>query len=285
VLQERLQATSTYMRAFNAGGTQIASADSGGEERNARIILLVSANHIYYFRVSGVGPYRIVAAFTSMYDSTPLEFGSPVAGNISGGREYWYSVTPTTNGNIAVETTGSADTYMFVYNAEWEELAHDDRGGQGRNARIIIFASANQTYYFRVKGVRSYVTGPYHVVANFFANPGDGRGSGMSSSIPLEFGFPVPGNILGRTGIECWYSVTPTSNGNITVETTGSTDTYMYAYNAGGVELAHNDDGGQGSNARITIPVSANQTYYFKVRGFGSGTTGSYSVVANFSAN
>jgi hypothetical protein len=105
----------------------------------------------------------------------------------------------------------------------------------------------------------------------------------MSSAIFIEqFGSSVGGNI--SAGGEYWYSVRPANSGSITVETTGSTDTYMHAYNASGAELTSDDDSGQDYNARITISVSANQTYYFKVRGYSSSTSGSYSIVATFTS-
>jgi hypothetical protein len=172
---------------------------------------------------------------------------------------------------------------MHAYNANGEEIATNDDGGSSNNAKITIYAYANQTYYFKVRGYSNSTSGSYNAVASFVSESSGSGGSNMSSSIPLQYNSPVSGSIF--SGREYWYSVRPTNNGSLTVETTGSTDTYMHAYNANGEEIATNDDGGQGSNARITISVSANQTYYFKVRGYSSSTSGSYNVVANFRTN
>jgi hypothetical protein len=279
---ETTGSTDTYMTAYNASNNELASNDDGGQDYNAKITISASANQTYYFKVRGyssttTGAYSVVANYSGGTRESPtlLQFGTSVSGNISGGGEYWYSVTPTGNGSITVETIGSTDTYMYAYNASNNELASNDDGGEGNNARITISVSANQTYYFKVRGYSSTTTGSYSIAASYSAG-------GMASSTPLQLGASVSGNI--SAGGEYWYSVRPTSNGNITVETSGSTDTYMYAYNSSNNELASNDDGGEGNNAKITIPASANQTYYFKVRGYSSTTTGAYRIVANFAS-
>jgi hypothetical protein len=279
------------MHAYNAGGEEIAADDDGVENYNAKITISASANQTYYFKVKGynsdeTGSYRIVANFRAYSEgenissSIPLEFGSPVSGNISAGGEYWYSVSIPSSGFVTVETTGSTNTYMYAHNAATEELARDDDSGEGNNARITIYAASAQVYYFKIKGYRSSTTGSYSVAAIFSADSESRGGENMSSSTPLEFGSSVPGNIL--RGGEYWYSVRPVGNGNIVMETTGPTDTYMHLYNADGEELIKNDNDGEGRNARITIYAYANQTYYFKVRASISTGTGPYRVTANF---
>ncbi|OPX21459.1 MAG: hypothetical protein B1H03_06575, partial [Planctomycetales bacterium 4484_113] len=57
---------------------------------------------------------------------------------------------------------------------------------------------------------------------------------------------------------------------------TGSTDTYAQLYDADHSQVAHNDDGGSGANFRLDWTASSSGTYYIKVRGYGGGTTGSY---------
>jgi hypothetical protein len=205
-----------------------------------------------------------------------LRIGAPVSGNISRGGEYWYSIRAASNGLVTVRTMGDdVDTYMYAYNANREIIAENDDGDEEEddlNARITIPVSANQTYYFKVRGYDSSETGSYRIVANTF------------SVTPLSFATQVSGRI--SSGGEYWYSVRPTRNGLLTVETKGNdVDTCMYAYDANGERLDEDDDSGQGYNARITIPASANQTYYFKVRGYDSDEVGPYSIEANFRAN
>ena len=61
----------------------------------------------------------------------------------------------------------------------------------------------------------------------------------------------------------------------LTVETSGTTNTFGLLYDAEGIELARNDNGGIFSNFLITRAVTAG-TYYVAVRDASSSATGSY---------
>ena len=92
-------------------------------------------------------------------------------------------------------------------------------------------------------------------------------------------GVPVSGTL--NAGSEIWYSVRAASNGFLIIETTGDTDTYLEAYDAQRNLIMENDDGGEGTNARIEMFAAAGRTYLFKLRGFGGHTTGPYRIWAS----
>ena len=273
--------TDTYMYAYDLGYHELAASDDDGDDRNAKITLNASAGQVYYFRVRAIsgtvtGSYRISASYNSSDIRSPvvpleLNPNSYKQGNIAAGGEHWYSIQPAADGIIMVETTGRTDTYMHAYNADFVELSTNDDGGYGSNAQIILNVSANKIYYFKVKGNNSNTTGFYRISASIY----------NIDITELQFGASAVSGNISSTG-EYWYSVRSAASGIVTVETTGRTDTYMHAYNAGFMELATNDDDGDGRNAKIMLNVSANQTYYFKVRGSNSSTTGSYSISASF---
>ena len=100
---------------------------------------------------------------------------------------------------------------------------------------------------------------------------------------PLAYDIGVDDNaaLINRAispgGDEDFFLLVPDRDGRLTMETTGGTDTYMEFYNAETREkLAENDDGGQGSNARIRYNVEAGRRYIAKIRGYSSSTTGNY---------
>ena len=63
-----------------------------------------------------------------------------------------------------------------------------------------------------------------------------------------------------------FYHFYVTDTGSFSIETEGSDlDTYMYLYNSSGTQLAANNDGGTGTNARITYSVSSTGWYHIKV--------------------
>lgn len=81
------------------------------------------------------------------------------------------------------------------------------------------------------------------------------------------------------TGGDVWYTFTTgTLGGVLTVDTEGSTgltDTVLQAFDGAGgcgslVSLGCDDDSGTGTLSRLTLLVSGNTTYLFRVGGFGS---------------
>ena len=78
-------------------------------------------------------------------------------------------------------------------------------------------------------------------------------------------------------GDEDFFLLVPEISGRLLMETTRSTDTYMEFYDAETRDrLAYDDDGGQGTNARIRINVEAGRSYILKIRGYSTSTTGNY---------
>jgi hypothetical protein len=122
---------------------------------------------------------------------------------------------------------------------------------------------------------------------------GESQGS-RSSSVPIDslepdsFDNPVPyeigandnAMIVNRTlhnRDEDFFLLIPENDGQLVMETTGSTDTYMEFYNADTREkLGQNDDDGGNYNARIRYSVQAGKRYIAKVRGCESSDTGAY---------
>lgn len=82
---------------------------------------------------------------------------------------------------------------------------------------------------------------------------------------------------LEQGGDVDYFRVAVPSRGTVTVETTGSTDTLGYLENASGGRIASNDDGGTGTNFRIRRTLDP-RTYYVRVQGFDSSTTGRYAL-------
>jgi len=75
---------------------------------------------------------------------------------------------------------------------------------------------------------------------------------------------------------EDYFLLVPANDGQLIIETTGGTDTFMELYNAETRQkLAEDDDGGSRSNARIRYNAQQGQRYIAKVRGY-DGDTGAY---------
>jgi hypothetical protein len=102
----------------------------------------------------------------------------------------------------------------------------------------------------------------------------------FDNPVSYEIGVDENAEVVNRTlhsGDEDFFLLLPENDGQLVMETTGSTDTYMEFYNAETREkLGQNDDGGSRYNARIRYRVQAGTRYIAKVRGSGSSDTGSY---------
>jgi hypothetical protein len=113
------------------------------------------------------------------------------------------------------------------------------------------------------------------LVALFFIVTG---GLFAQNAQELRFGTHVSGNL--NSGAEIWYSLKPTESGFVIVEVTSEMDTYLEFFNAQRELLAEDDDGGEGYNAKLEIFAESGKTYYIKVRGYDSGDTGPFRVIA-----
>ena len=198
--------------------------------------------------------------------------------------EDFFLIIPEFNGRLTAETTGSTDTYMFLYDYESEEeLASNDDGGSNTNSRITYNVSAGVSYLVVVCGYNSSVTGPYGFRAYIARREGS---SSFNSPISYSIGEnEEEAATVSRTlqqGDEDYFLIVPDRDGRLTMETTGRTDTYMELFDADNVLLEHNDDGGSNTNARLRYNVRAGSRYVVKIRGYSQYTTGSYGFRAYF---
>jgi len=265
----------TYLEAYDASNNRIAENDDAGDGSNARLEILCTAGSTYLFKLRGYdssvnGPFRIWASSRPIPPATELRFGSSLSGNLSGGADQWYSVRSSSAGLVTVETSGDLDTYLEAYDASNKRIAENDDGGEDTNARLEIYCEAGVTYRFRVRGFSSSASGPYRIWAS------------LGPITELRPGSSLSGNLSG--GVDQWYSVRPSSVGFVTVETSSDIDTFLELYDAPNNRIAENDDGGDGSNARLEVLCAAGSTYLFKLRGYDSSVNGPYRISASFRA-
>jgi hypothetical protein len=81
-----------------------------------------------------------------------------------------------------------------------------------------------------------------------------------------------------------WFYFMAVAGNTYVIETNGNLDTQIYLYDSSGsYRIDYDDDSGIGNNARIEWTCTTSGTYYFRVEGYDSSDTGSYSVsVSNY---
>jgi hypothetical protein len=157
----------SYMDAYDGDYAWIRGDDDGGSRNNARIELDAEAGQTFYFNVrsydSGSGAFGIIAnteAFvedlknTDRSSAIPLRMGEEFSASIRIPRESrWYSFQITrANTNFVVQTKGSMDTLLFLYDSNGNLLAQDDDSAILYNALISAVLNPG-TYYIEIQYV------------------------------------------------------------------------------------------------------------------------------------
>ena len=223
---------------------------------------------LFVFAASGLFAQRNAQA-----NAQALTFGSRTNGTLRRNSEVWYSLTPNQNSFIVIEVSSDDfDTFVEVYDSGNVLIGEDDDGGEGTNSKFEVYGERGNTYLIKVRSYDREEGGSFRILASLKAVP---------QALELRFGNPRSVN-LGR-GDEHWYSVRANEAGLIIVETQGDdVNTYLEAFDSSYRYLDSNDDGGVGTNARITLVVEPGQTYFLKLRGYNDSARGPYRIVSNF---
>lgn len=178
---------------------------------------------------------------------------------LSQGRTYVISMTST-----------QFDTYLMVLDVNGRRLAFDDDSGEGTNARVNFTPPR---------------TGLYRLIASTYSAVGQGNyvitvaptGTGLGTLVlnvesHLTAGDPLVGNHYTRS-----YLVQMVSGRRFQIDLMSSEfDTYLKLLNPIGTEVAFDDDGGVGTNARIVYVPPSNGYYRIIVTSWTPRATGAF---------
>jgi len=112
---------------------------------------------------------------------------------------------------------------------------------------------------------------------------GDGMGDACEDDVEGIFATSINQNSTTSGNLEVlededYFEIVVSSEGTLSVYTTGSTDTYGYLIDSSGYVLIEDDEGGSEHNFSLSYPVDAG-TYYVQVNG---QDVGAYSLVSSF---
>jgi hypothetical protein len=162
----------------------------------------------------------------------PYEIGADeqaqvVSRTLHSGDEDFFLLIPANDGQLIMETTGGIDTYMELYNAETQEkLGQNDDGGSGSNARIRYSAQAGKRYIAKIRGFDGE-TGSYGFKAYLSIRTSSGS---FDNPLAYEIGADENAPAINRTlesEDEDFFLLLPANDGQLIMETTGNTDTFM----------------------------------------------------------
>jgi proteasome lid subunit RPN8/RPN11 len=286
---ETIGETDTYMEVYDANNNLLMEDDDAGEGTNARVDIYVRSGSTYYIKVRGyddgiAGQYHIHASYRPIPSATDLRFGTPIAGRIAAGEDYWFSVRSNRDGIIIVETTGNTDTYIDVYNSAYSFMLADDDSGDGKNARVEFNANANQTYFVKLRAYSRSGSGSYRI-HSYFQERIQETAPVFELVIPLEEPLPPDTDrntersravsfteaeektvyLYGGLNESRWYAFEVTDEEvDLVIYTKGIMNSFLYLYDSFGNLITMDDDSGEDHNALISGIFEAG-IYYIEV--------------------
>ena len=230
-----------------------------GEGNNFYIKYSLTAGTTYYLGVrfysssnSGSVPVVIASCGTQGINSV----------SVSGGDTGYFSLTPSVSGSYVIFSGSSMDTYGYLYDSSWNQLASNDDSGYGFNFSISSYLSAGSTYY---------------VGAKFYSS--SNQGEIQVAAAPVCGGNQY--NVYCSEGKTAYFAFTPSVTGDYEFYSKGSVDTFGYLYGPGLDLLTWDDDGGIGSNFHAEgSALQAGNTYLAGARFYQSSAYGQISVYA-----
>ena len=114
--------------------------------------------------IKGIGDYegQVTKTFTISYANLALDTDQVIKVTTAGDMRY-FKFVPSANMEIKFYSTGSCDTYGYLYNASLGQLASNDDGGEDHNFCITYSVTANTTYVVACKLYSSTATGNFYV--------------------------------------------------------------------------------------------------------------------------
>ncbi|MCB4762120.1 MAG: PPC domain-containing protein, partial [Sulfurovum sp.] len=297
----------TYGYILDENGTQFARNRNGySAGQNFKISQVLEAG-TYYAKVRlygttdprWVGDYTFVSHFETQQaassddysntkvGATAISPNSTTAGRINtAGDVDYFKITIPSAGTLVVNTTGSTDTKGTLLDTNGAQIASNDDNGSDHNFRISKSITASGTYYIAVKHRNAEaIGGSYSLVTQFTPSSTTSGASsddysntqdGAETINPIS---TTSGNLEVAGDID-WFKIEISRTEILTVETTGATDTYGELYNENNTKIAYDNDGGTGTNFKITHTVTSG-IYYVKVKHRSTTGTGSYSLVTS----
>ncbi|MBI2723619.1 MAG: hypothetical protein HYX50_01015 [Chloroflexi bacterium] len=218
------------------------------------------------------------------------------------GHTVWYGLISNTSGiTVSVDTTGSTyDTVAAVYDAQAFGVPYDqyrnvtcvDNAG-GPQAKLQFRMEANKVYAVQIGG-RGDASGDLNLIIDCVPAPcppaDDTPGMASFIGVPdyVMNGYTVSEDIRGATTdpsepLDCgpmakttWYQVYSSVEANVVFDTRDSEySTALAAYDAppgsppGGFRRLGCDAPGAGRQARLSVPVHANQTIWVQAGAVG----------------
>jgi subtilisin family serine protease len=238
---------------------------------------------------------KVVGTTTGSNNNATAETGEPIhAGRANARSSVWWSYTPTSSGQVTINTTGSSfDTVLAVYTGAaigslTPVASNDDIAPGNGQSRVTFQGTSGTSYAIAVAGDEmafgaitlnvAFVPTPPPANDNFanritIAAPGTVTGSNVNAT--AEIGEPYHGNATARTSV--WWRYTPSLSGTVVIDTLGSNFDTVLAVSRGSeltslspVDYSDNEGGTQQS--RFSFEATVGTSYAIAVAGVANAS-------------
>lgn len=187
----------------------------------------------------------------------------------------WVSFTVDTTGNYTIQTEGTGDTIISVYDKDGNFLLLDDDSGVGRNASVKMRFVADTRYYAKVYSYQNALI-PNYTLSLTEAGTSAGDAYESDNTISTAKGIvagETQSHSIHTSGDVDWVKIRPIQTGTYQIQTSGDGDLKLDLYASNGTTLlATDDDSGVGLNARLGYVLNANTDYYIKAYTYNTST-------------
>jgi len=287
----------TFLHLFDAQCEQIASNDDGGTGSNSRIETPLAAGTYFVgvssFEVLAIGDFDLFVVCDSAWFEracakdcvqgtvacdVPLETTYPKS-------ECWsptfapvdtYRFELEVPATVRCEADATFDASLYFYDASCRQISFDDNGGVGNEPRIDIELDPG-IYFVGVSAARAELAGDVTLevtcepVDNFCP---DCVVAPIACADRRTIDFPTTECRTDSNRPLDLYSFTLSQEDELTIRlTTEDYDPSVFLFDDLCREIAFDDDGGQGTNAAMTMKLLPGR-YYIGASSFGRNATG-----------
>ena len=214
-----------------------------------------------------------------------IRLGRPMTGTIeTAGDVDWFGVQLSSGEIYEISLEGAPtqqgslpDPFLYVYSSQGQELATNDDGGTGYNA-LLVFRAPSTGLFYLAAGAYANTIGSYTLAIEEFVAPHGDSPADRSTDSRTSVGAVANGSV-GFTGDEDWFAIELRAGIAYTFDLEGQptgagtlSDPMISIHDRQGRELARDDDGGHGLNARLTFTPRRSATYYLSAEGYGPAT-------------
>ena len=182
-----------------------------------------------------------------------------------------FDFTPQQSAYYSLRSYGYEDTYVDVYDEEYNIVASDDDSGKEYNFVCNVYLEAGKTYYFDMGAYFAYESEFDFVLTNLSALDVatiDGASPDVAS--------------VNSENVSDFYEFTATADGYYAFSSsTDEVDTYLFAYDSDWSLLNKNDDGGVLYNGCVNVYLSEGESCFFEATTYSDSLECEFEVSVN----